>query len=113
MPAIPWISDNFLSASGLMYYGSSARLGEQYWQAAAYVDRIVKGVKPGDLPVQLTTSFTFGINLKTANALDITVPFRCSAVPTSWSNGTVPFMSPFGVDEKVARDYRRIMIPSP
>jgi putative ABC transport system substrate-binding protein len=74
IPAISGISDNFLSVGGLMYYGSSFGLGEQYRQAAAYVDRILKGAKPGDLPVQLTTSFRFGINLKTAKALGITVP---------------------------------------
>ena len=74
LPAISGISDNFLSAGGLMYYGSSAGLGEQYRQAAAYIDRIFKGAMPGDLPVQLTTSFRLGINLKTADALGITVP---------------------------------------
>jgi len=74
LPAISGISDNFLSVGGLMYYGSIFGLGEQYRQAAAYVDRILKGAKPSDLPVQLTTSFRFGINLQTAKALGITVP---------------------------------------
>jgi putative ABC transport system substrate-binding protein len=74
IPAISGTSDNFLSVGGLLYYGSSFGLGEQYRQAAAYVDRILKGAKPGDLPVQLTTSFRFGINLKTAKELGITVP---------------------------------------
>jgi len=74
IPTISGISDNFLSVGGLLYYGSVFGLGEQYQQAAAYVDRILKGAKPGDLPVQLTTSFRFGINLKTAKVLGLTVP---------------------------------------
>jgi putative ABC transport system substrate-binding protein len=74
LPAISGVSDNFLSVGGLLYYGSVFGLGEQYQQAAAYVDRILKGAKPGDLPVQLTTSFRFGINLKTAKAMGIAVP---------------------------------------
>jgi putative ABC transport system substrate-binding protein len=62
----------FVAAGGLMYYGTD--FVELYRQAASYVDRILRGAKPADLPVQLPTKFETVVNLKTAKALGLTVP---------------------------------------
>jgi putative ABC transport system substrate-binding protein len=64
----------FAREGGLMYYGAVINLVDQYRQAATYVDRILKGTKPGDLPVQRADKFTLIINRKTAKALGLTVP---------------------------------------
>jgi putative ABC transport system substrate-binding protein len=62
----------FAEAGGLIAYASD--FAEQFPQAAAYVDRILKGAKPADLPVQAPTKFDLVINLKTAKALGLDVP---------------------------------------
>ena len=54
-----------------MSYGTDAR--DQYSRAAYFVDKILKGTKPADLPVQQPTKFEFVINLKTAKALNLTI----------------------------------------
>ena len=64
----------FAKNGGLMSYGSNINLADEYRGAATYVDRILKGSKPGDLPVQATDRYTFAVNLKTAKALGLTVP---------------------------------------
>jgi putative ABC transport system substrate-binding protein len=71
LPAVYW-ERFFVAAGGLMSYGPD--LVEQFRQAAGYVDRILKGEKPGDLPVQAPTKFQLVINLKTAKTLGIDVP---------------------------------------
>jgi putative tryptophan/tyrosine transport system substrate-binding protein len=67
---------NFAKSGGLMDYGYGAGTDffGQYRQAASYVDRILKGSKPGDLPVQAPIKYRLAINLKTAKALGLTVP---------------------------------------
>jgi len=71
LPAVYW-DRIFVAAGGLMSFGPN--LVEQFRQAAGYVDRILKGEKPADLPVQAPTKFETLINLKTAKALGLTVP---------------------------------------
>jgi putative ABC transport system substrate-binding protein len=71
LPAM-WEFRGFVEAGGLMSYG--ALPGDLYRRAATYADRILKGPKPADLPVEQATKFEFVINLKTAMALGLTIP---------------------------------------
>jgi len=71
LPAIFWLSD-FVEAGGLMAYGVS--FADLFRRAATYVDKILKGAKPSDLPVEQPKKFEFFINLKTAKQIGLTIP---------------------------------------
>jgi len=71
LPAIYGLRDH-VEAGGLMAYGAS--VPDLFRSAAAYVDKILRGAKPGDLPVEQPTKFELVINLKTAKALGLTIP---------------------------------------
>src|ERR1700730_16515094 len=76
LPAV-YIQRPFVVAGGLISYGPNFE--DQFRRAADYVDRILKGEKPGDLPVQAPTKYELVINLKTAKALGLTIPITLLA----------------------------------
>ena len=73
LPAI-YFQKEFVDEGGLMSYG--ADYDDLYRRAAVYVDKILKGAKPADLPVQQATKFEFIINLKAAKQIGLTIPVR-------------------------------------
>ena len=71
---LPAISEfrEFVEAGGLLSYG--ANVSDMWWRVALFVDRILKGAKPADLPVEQPTKYELVINLKTAKVLGMTIP---------------------------------------
>jgi putative ABC transport system substrate-binding protein len=70
-PAVHWLPD-FARDGGLLSYGADT--ADLWRRAASYVDRILRGTKPGDLPVQFPVKYEMVVNLKTAKALGLTIP---------------------------------------
>jgi putative tryptophan/tyrosine transport system substrate-binding protein len=71
LPAI-YESSDFVDAGGLISYGTNGR--DQFRRAASYVDRILRGAKPGDLPIEQPTTFELVVNMRAAKGLGITIP---------------------------------------
>src|SRR6185369_3586107 len=71
LPAVYGLRE-FAEAGGLISYGPN--IGDQFRRVAVFVDKILRGAKPGDLPVEQATRFEVVINLKTAKALGLTIP---------------------------------------
>jgi putative ABC transport system substrate-binding protein len=71
LPAM-YSNSEFVEAGGLMSYGPN--LADQWRRAADFVDRILKGTKPADIPVEQPTKFEFLVNLKTAKQISLTIP---------------------------------------
>jgi len=71
LPTI-WSSSEAVETGGLMSYGTN--FADLYRRAATYVDKILKGAKPADLPVEQPTKFEFVINLKAAKQIGLTIP---------------------------------------
>ena len=71
LPAV-YVQKTLAAAGGLISYGPN--FSDQFRRAADYVNRILKGAKPADLPVQAPNKYELAINLKTAKALGLTVP---------------------------------------
>jgi ABC-type uncharacterized transport system substrate-binding protein len=83
LPAV-YYRRGFVAGGGLISYGYD--LTDQYRRAAGYVNRILKGEKPAELPVQAPTKYELVINLKTAKSLGLTVPDKLLALADEVSN---------------------------
>ena len=87
LPAMYPQSD-YMDAGGLMFYGPS--ITDLFHRAATYVDKILKGAKPADLPVEQPTKFELMINLKTAKQIGLTENFSLSHCPNSILRTAIP-----------------------
>jgi putative ABC transport system substrate-binding protein len=85
LPAI-YTQGDFVDAGGLMSYGPNFL--DLYRRAATYVDKILQGAKPGDLPVEQPKKFEFIVNLKTAKELSLTIPPNVLARRTQLSDNS-------------------------
>ena len=79
LPAV-YVQRPYVAAGGLISYGPN--YADQFRRAAGYVDRILRGEKPADLPVEAPNKYELAINLKTAKALGCRCPNPCSPAPT-------------------------------
>src|SRR5262249_22766448 len=79
LPGMFGVKDN-VEAGGLMSY--AADLNDLYRRAAVYIDKVLKGAKPADLPVEQASKYRLAINLKTAKALGLKIPPTLLAAPT-------------------------------
>ena len=91
LPAI-YSQKEFVDADGLMFYG--ADFADHLRKAAHYVDKILKGAKPADLPVQQATKFEFVINLKAAKQIGLTIRPACSSERIRSSDDILDFRLP-------------------
>jgi len=88
LPAI-YPRGDYVESGGLMSYGADR--GEPYKRVAVMVEKILKGTKPADIPVEQTSKFEFIINLKTAKQIGLTIPHRCCIGRTESLNNILDF----------------------
>jgi hypothetical protein len=100
----------YVEAGGLMSYGPS--LPAMYCRTATYVDKILKGARPGDLRVERPTKFELVINLRTAKALGLAIPSSCCSARISWFSRARPLREATAASEKrQARRPRLHIVP--
>jgi putative tryptophan/tyrosine transport system substrate-binding protein len=109
LPAV-YVWRSFAEVGGLLSYG--ANLNDNFRRAATYIDRILNGARPSELPVQMPVKFELVINLKTAKALGLDVPVQLQRErPRRWQSGRARAMPPavFGTSSTVKAARRRVI----